>query len=365
VTADSVRAFQVALGNQDFRTGSIVDSFDPDNAQFCPPALSRPRSDSSVLHHFSRPSQSPSPVRHVLGQLGSNTVSAMDASRHPNRQRLRMSIWDRNFPTQKVWIHRRANNEDGQSPLYCLTVSTVSPTKPVPQTVRNANTICTELSEEFERSSPRPLAPTLGKQLLVANRIADSLLRFKNNKRSAEPVTNTATVEKRVRRSPEPPDYSHENNSIADIIDTYKPPTVDQSATPVPQLVDRGLLSSTVLSSSNYFPKKCPEDNSSLLIPKSKTEDDVACALQRAAVRESQEPNDAVLRSPVFNRNPFRIQPTNAHTVNVISPLCTTPPQKPRLCDSDCRPAFVEAGRGATSETSEILTQRLVFVFFT
>ncbi|KAF8563011.1 hypothetical protein P879_12000, partial [Paragonimus westermani] len=111
IEPDSAKAFQIALGNVDFKTGEVLNGFDPDQTQIpIRAAVSRPRSESNLLYHFTRvrsnhdaaiSSCSPSSVRPVLGVLGSGVSQTVHASSQPDNKRLRMSIWDKDFPLQK------------------------------------------------------------------------------------------------------------------------------------------------------------------------------------------------------------------------------------------------------------------------
>ncbi|KER20825.1 hypothetical protein T265_10699 [Opisthorchis viverrini] len=315
INPDNSKAFQLALGNLDFHDDTVWDTFDPDTpSSTTHHGLQKPRSEGSLLSHFSRPiltdnGDSPSSVRPVLGQLGSNGHTAVGALKRPSKDRLRMSIWDRNFSTQKVWIHRRLNDGDNKPSVHCLTVSTVNPLKELP-TVRSAETIDTQWSEDFETSatiSPRAsntrmMPATHGKQLFVSTTILHNLNRVIKRTSDSSPP-QPAPKRSTIVSSTSPVDM-HEVDSTSEILQTYRA-SFESTATPAPQLPDRSRLCSTVLSCSNYFPPKRLQLNSSVLDSPVAKDDDVACALQTAVDEDKPDHVDTAPRSPVFHRNPF------------------------------------------------------------
>ncbi|OON18480.1 XPG I-region, partial [Opisthorchis viverrini] len=315
INPDNSKAFQLALGNLDFHDDTVWDTFDPDTpSSTTHHGLQKPRSEGSLLSHFSRPiltdnGDSPSSVRPVLGQLGSNGHTAVGALKRPSKDRLRMSIWDRNFSTQKVWIHRRLNDGDNKPSVHCLTVSTVNPLKELP-TVRSAETIDTQWSEDFETSatiSPRAsntrmMPATHGKQLFVSTTILHNLNRVIKRTSDSSPP-QPAPKRSTIVPSTSPVDM-HEVDSTSEILQTYRA-SFESTATPAPQLPDRSRLCSTVLSCSNYFPPKRLQLNSSVLDSPVAKDDDVACALQTAVDEDKPDHVDTAPRSPVFHRNPF------------------------------------------------------------
>ncbi|GAA32605.2 exonuclease 1 [Clonorchis sinensis] len=353
INPDNSKAFQLALGNLDFHDDTVWDTFDPDTpSSTTHHSLQKPRSEGSLLSHFSRPivpdnNDSPSSVRPVLGQLGPNGHTAVGALKRPSKDRLRTSIWDRNFSTQKetmfvycwmcrierdnfehehqlislnpdclptndtfrVWIHRRLNDGDNKPSVHCLTVSTVSPLKELP-TVRNAETIDTQWSEDFDNSTTtssrarntRMMPPTLGKQLFVSTTILNNLNRA--IKRTSDSSSQPSVPKRSTIVSSTSPVYMQEVDSTSEILQTYRA-SLERTATPAPQLPDRSMLCSTVLSCSNYFPPKRLQLSSSILDSPAAKEDDIACALQTAVDSDKPDRVDAAPRSPVFHRNPF------------------------------------------------------------
>ncbi|TGZ75811.1 hypothetical protein CRM22_000177 [Opisthorchis felineus] len=317
INPDNSKAFQLALGNLDFRGDTVWDTFDPDTpSSTTHHSLQKPRSEGSLLSHFSRPiiadnNDSPSSVRPVLGQLGPNGHTTVGALKRPSKDRLQMSIWDRNFSTQKVWIHRRLNDGDNKPSVHCLTVSTVSPLRELP-TVRNAETIDTQWSEDFDNSTPASpgarntpmIPPTHGKQLFVSTTILHNLNRVikrASDSSPPQPVPKRSTIV----ASTSPVDMQ-EVDSTSEILQTYRA-SLESTATPAPQLPDRSMLCSTVLSCSNYFPPKRLQLNTSILDSPVAKEDDIACALQTAVDSDKPDRVDAAPRSPVFHRNPFSL----------------------------------------------------------
>ncbi|KAF6771327.1 XPG I-region, partial [Paragonimus kellicotti] len=334
IEPDSAKAFQIALGNVDFKTGEVLSHFDPDQTQISIPAsVPRPRSESNLLDHFTRmrpihnaaiSSCSPSSVRPVLGVLASSASQTVHASSQPDKQRLRMSIWDKDFPLQKVWIHRRLNQTDGQPSVHCLSVASVSPVKE-PSVIRNAATINTQdddegiLDDHFQSSVTRQvrnvrIKSAHGKRLFVSN----PSVRDKLNRLGKRPLLSDDPVgpPKREKAAGSPP-RPLRVDSVTDILKTYRS-TSCESVTPNFHLPDRDLLPSTVISSSDYFPRNRFDVESSVLHTKHR-EDEVASALQNAldmdAVSDRLDPS----RSPVFQRNPFRACPRPQADSNVMS----------------------------------------------
>ncbi|KAF8567822.1 hypothetical protein P879_10426, partial [Paragonimus westermani] len=102
-----------------------------------------------------------------------------------------------------------------------------------------------------------------------------------------------------------------------DILTTYRSASYE-SVTPSFHLPDRDLLPSTVISSSDYFPGKRFDLESSVLHTKHR-EDEVASALQNALDKDGVSDRLDSSRSPIFQRNPFRACPRPQADSNVTS----------------------------------------------
>ncbi|KAF7231945.1 XPG I-region [Paragonimus skrjabini miyazakii] len=336
IESDSAKAFQIALGNVDFKTGEVLSCFDPDQTQISiSSTVPRPHSESSLLNHFARvrpnhdaaiSSRSPSSVRPVLGVLASSASQIVHASSQPDKQRLRMSIWNKDFPLQKVWIHRRLNQIDGQPSVHCLSVASVNPVKE-PSVIRNAATINTQDDDEgvLDDRFQSPITCQVrnvriksvhGKRLFVSNPSVQDKL----NRLGKRPLLSDSPVRspKRKKAAASPP-RPLGVDSVTDILKTYRS-TSYESVTPNFHLPDRDLLPSTVISSSDYFPRNRFDLEPSVLHTKHR-EDEVASALQNALDKDAVSDRLDSSRSPVFQRNPFRACPRPQADSNVISSL--------------------------------------------
>ncbi|THD21755.1 hypothetical protein D915_007644 [Fasciola hepatica] len=282
---DRHMAAQLALGNVRFDDGRVLSDFNPDlpNQVRVPLLLQKPRSDGNLFNHMKSNSFGPNSTRPVLGQLGvGDRTNAINALQQPNPRRLQMSIWHKDYPTQKIWVHRTLDAHGNGEKFHCLSVSLVSEEDP---TVTNAATINTEEEEVTIVNRPNcrlsGVRPTYGKRMLVAAPICQAL--ESSSKRIKDVRSNPQETHK---KSPEvsPEIDSEETNS--QILHTYE--HVSPEMTPIRFPCGESYLTSTVVSSSAYF--ACQSD-------------DIQCALQ-SALDTNPEPSPC-MRSPVFHRNPF------------------------------------------------------------
>ncbi|CAL8094807.1 unnamed protein product [Calicophoron daubneyi] len=327
IMSDNGRAFQIALGNICFQTGTTLGEFNPDNTRLSG-QLSRPHSENSLLNYNFEKATSTiangrplSTTRPVLGNLGTNTNSVAALMR-PNQARLRTSIWNSSFPLQKVWIHRQSNKDDGQPSIRCLSISpsSLDSSDTDRRIVSNGETIATELSEEVEVSgrrlrdtaTPMKRRSTQGKKLFVPFGMPAGLQTLRRSPGDLDLLPPLAKARKRCMAA----ESKTENED--DILRTYE--EADQTRTPTAKLMERNNLSSSILTSSNYFPAK-PTENSLLCSQKVKV-DDVASALNNALNEgETEAPQLNTAHSPVFHRNPFSINKANAVATPPSSPL--------------------------------------------
>ncbi|CAH8441403.1 unnamed protein product [Heterobilharzia americana] len=250
VLKDNEKAFNLALGNISCSDGTVVDNYIPQKS------IGGVQSNGAITGYSS-----------IQTKIQSFKMK-------PNPDRLRMSIWDKNYPIQKVWLHRTQNGcIEPVSDILSIGPS-ISPTGK-------------ENKRPVEESPVKSLGlkrtqSTCGRQILVPATIQQSL----------KALTNNAAPLKLV------------SSSVDDTSDVLQCYGQNNEVPTTPKLKSRSTLSSSIVSASCYFPK---EDKV----------DDVAVALDDA-INNIQNDDHSVLsytpRSPVFykvNSNPFRLAATS------------------------------------------------------
>nr|CAH8826520.1 unnamed protein product [Trichobilharzia regenti] len=263
VLKNNEKAFNLALGNINYSDGTVVDSYTP-NVSKCT------SSNGALVGHSS-----------LQTKLQTSRVK-------PNPDRLKTSIFDKNYPIQKLWLRRAQNG--------CI------------EPVADVFSLSSNMSlSEKENKSPLESSPvklaglkraqsTYGKQILVPTNIQE---RLKN-------LTNDAISHQNgLHETSKRPCFGLEKSPVDDTSDVLQSYGQTYCTPTTPKLKRRSCLSSTIVSASRYFTE---EDKV----------DDVAVAIDNAVTNlpnGDSPPRLNTSHSPVFYKassNPFRLSVSSA-----------------------------------------------------
>ncbi|CAH8451775.1 unnamed protein product [Schistosoma margrebowiei] len=261
VLKDNEKAFNRALGNISYSDDTIIDNYYP-----CTSKNNSMQVNGAIIGH--------STIQTKVQSLGLR----------PNPDRLKISIWDKSYPIQKFWLRRSQNGCIEPVSDFMSIDSDFSSTEK-----ENKDPVETSPIKKLELKKTQS---TCGRRILVPAAIQQSLKNLRNN-------MSVPQIER--QDSPKRPCLGLNNSTVDDTFDVFQVYGQTEEFPVTPKLKDRNHLSSSIVSTSGYFPIQEKID-----VPK---------AIDDAIHNSPSNDNDDLSRSqtsrsPVFykaNSNPFRM----------------------------------------------------------
>ncbi|KAH8853049.1 Exonuclease 1 [Schistosoma japonicum] len=262
VLKDNEKAFNLALGNINYSDGTTMDEYYPCTSRSN--SMQPVQANGAIVGHSS-----------IHTKLQSSDL-------RPNLERLKISIWDKNYPLQKFWLRR---SQSGR----------IEP-------ISNFLSIGFDSSIEKENKNPVEKSPmktldlkgtqsTCGRRILVPTAIQQSLKSLRNCLSLPHVELQDSAKRLCLRLS---------NSSVDDTCNVLQVYGQNNEVPTTPNLKDRSHLSSSIVSASCYF---TTEDKT----------DEVITAVDfitNPRIDDDDYGRSQTSRSPVFykaNSNPFRI----------------------------------------------------------
>ncbi|CAH8442255.1 unnamed protein product [Schistosoma turkestanicum] len=263
VLKDNEKAFNRAVGNINYSDDTVMDNYNP-----CTSKHNSVQVNGTIIGH------------------STIQTKIQSCELRPNPDRLKLSIWDKNYPTQKFWLRRSQNGcIEPVSDFFSIDADFSSVDK------ENENFLEKSPIKKVELKNAQS---TCGRRILIPTTIQQSLKTLRNS--ISVPQIEPQNAAKRLCLGLN----SSTVNDTCDVLQVY---SQTEEFPTTPKLKDRNQLSSSIVSASCYFPIQ-------------EKSDDVAKAIDNAMDNLSDDDNDDNLersetsRSPVFykaNSNPFRI----------------------------------------------------------